>query len=220
MNRSIQRKIFEIIFDMKRQYDYNIKNITNNISFYNINTYMKKSLLEEIMYIIGKNEKTSWLFDITNNDVNKKYVIIFAGQLSNTEELFVFTLRKFFLERSSKVGIERIIEEDENKICSICYEKYKDGRACVRCLQKFCIYCQIKLMFSGFKNRSYNMTCPYCMYDHVILQVKEPSIDIIEHFISRMQERIDDELQNGNLSEKNSNDLLSELNELCEYWEI
>ena len=96
MNRSIQRKIFEIIFDMKRQYDYNIKNITNNISFYNINTYMKKSLLEEIMYIIGKNEKTSWLFDITNNDVNKKYVIIFAGQLSNTEELFVFTLRKFF----------------------------------------------------------------------------------------------------------------------------
>ena len=76
---------------MKRQYDYNIKNITNNISFYNINTYMKKSLLEEIMYIIGKNEKTSWLFDITNNDVNKKYTYIIFNFLYIQYNKYIIT---------------------------------------------------------------------------------------------------------------------------------
>ena len=69
-------------------------------------------------------------------------------------------------------------------------------------------------MLLGFKNKTYAMTCPYCMYDHVILQNKFPNIDIIEYFISQLQGRIDVELQNQNISEKQSNDLLNELNEI------
>lgn len=215
MNRQIQRKIIEIIVEIKKEHpEYNIKNITNSILPYNFETYMIKSLTEEIMYIVGRNEKTNWLFDMAMVDLSKKYIIIFSGQSSTVENLFTFTLKKKFVERSSKTGLDRIIEEEEKKICSICCEKYKDSRQCTKCLERFCIYCQIKLILTGFTKKTFNMTCPFCMYDHTIIENKEPSIEAIQDFIIQMKNRINTEKLKGNLTKKNQINLLNELQEL------
>jgi len=203
----------KLIQQLKEKYtDITFSNITSKITKENAKDLFDSTInRKDLIILLGKNDNTSWLFDQLDLDNAKKIIMACNGKISALPQDINISLHL-------RKCIERNFSETAlGKQCQICQETINNAcRACVRCDEYFCVTCQIKLMLTGFKNGSGMMTCPFCKYDHVIIQGDIDDIKLRNMFQKGLDQRIKKEFLLKTITESQCEELFDFLDE-CYY---